>query len=65
MRKVVGNTKKAADGKLGPNWEGPYKVIGMVGVGAYRLADLDGNPVPRPWNIQNLMRFFLKLSFSF
>lgn len=58
MRKVVGNTKKASDGKLGPNWERPYKVVGLAGVGAYRLADLDGNPVPRPWNIQNLMKFF-------
>ncbi|XP_071739577.1 uncharacterized protein [Rutidosis leptorrhynchoides] len=29
-------------GKLGPKWEGPYKVIGVSDTGAYRLASLDG-----------------------
>lgn len=47
LRKVLGNTKVKTDRKLGPNWEGPYKVTEVVGVGAYRLADLDENPVPR------------------
>ncbi|XP_071714512.1 uncharacterized protein [Rutidosis leptorrhynchoides] len=28
-------------GKLGPKWEGPYKVIGVSDNGAYRLASLD------------------------
>ncbi|GFS36376.1 hypothetical protein Acr_00g0045620 [Actinidia rufa] len=27
LRKVLGNTKDPTDGKLGPNWEGPYKII--------------------------------------
>jgi hypothetical protein len=26
LRKVLGNTKNPNDGKLGPNWEGPYQV---------------------------------------
>uniref|UniRef100_A0A2N9EYS7 RNase H type-1 domain-containing protein n=1 Tax=Fagus sylvatica TaxID=28930 RepID=A0A2N9EYS7_FAGSY len=26
LRKVLGNTKNLTDGKLGPNWEGPYRV---------------------------------------
>uniref|UniRef100_A0A2N9HLW7 Integrase catalytic domain-containing protein n=1 Tax=Fagus sylvatica TaxID=28930 RepID=A0A2N9HLW7_FAGSY len=26
LRKVFGNTKNPNDGKLGPNWEGPYRV---------------------------------------
>lgn len=47
LRKVLGNTKVKTDRKLGPNWEGPYKVTEVVGVGAYRLSDLDENPVPR------------------
>ncbi|XP_071705023.1 uncharacterized protein [Rutidosis leptorrhynchoides] len=29
-------------GKLGPKWEGPYKVISVSDTGAYRLASLDG-----------------------
>ena len=26
LRKVLGNTKSPAWGKLGPNWEGPYRI---------------------------------------
>ena len=31
LRKDVGNTKDTVDGKLGPNWEGPYKIIKLAG----------------------------------
>ena len=41
LRKVVGNTKNLAWEKLGPNWEGPYRIAPMAGVGAYYLEDLD------------------------
>ena len=27
LRKVLGTTKNSAWGKLGPNWEGPYRII--------------------------------------
>jgi hypothetical protein len=56
--KVVANTRNPNDGKLGPNWEGPYKVTSFAGVGAYRLEDMDGKPIPRPWNICNLKKYF-------
>uniref|UniRef100_A0A2N9HHC2 Uncharacterized protein n=1 Tax=Fagus sylvatica TaxID=28930 RepID=A0A2N9HHC2_FAGSY len=46
LRKVVANTRNPSDGKLGPNWEGPYRVTSFAGVGAYRLTDLDGKSVP-------------------
>ncbi|XP_075670280.1 uncharacterized protein LOC142640066 [Castanea sativa] len=42
LRKVVGVAKNPAWGKLGPNWEGPYRITSVAGVGAYRLEDLDG-----------------------
>ena len=58
LKKVVGNKKKASDGKLGPNWEGPYRVIKTVGIGAYRLENLDGTAVPRPWNSTNLTMYY-------
>ncbi len=32
LHKVVTNTKNANDGKLGPNWEGPYKVLSLAGI---------------------------------
>ena len=41
LRKVVGNTKNPAWGKLGPNWEGPYRITSVTGVSAYYLEDLD------------------------
>jgi hypothetical protein len=65
LRKVMTNTRKASDGKLGPNWEGPYKVVSLAGLGAYRLQDMDGKTVPRPWNICNSEEIFLLIKVSY
>ncbi|KAL2254676.1 UNVERIFIED_CONTAM: Retrovirus-related Pol polyprotein from transposon [Sesamum indicum] len=46
-------------GKLDPNWEGPFKVVEIVGKGTYKLQDAQGKELPRPWNIQNLKRFYV------
>ncbi|KAL2236614.1 UNVERIFIED_CONTAM: Retrovirus-related Pol polyprotein from transposon [Sesamum indicum] len=46
-------------GKLDPNWEGPFKVVEIVGKGTYKLQDAQGSEVPRPWNIQNLKKFYV------
>ena len=48
LRKVVGNTKNPAWGKLGPNWEGPYRITSVAGIGAYYLEDLDERVVLHP-----------------
>jgi hypothetical protein len=58
LRKVMTNTRRPNEGKLGPNWEGPYKVISPAGAGSYRLEDLEGKPIPRPWNTCNLRKYF-------
>uniref|UniRef100_A0A2N9ESR6 Uncharacterized protein n=1 Tax=Fagus sylvatica TaxID=28930 RepID=A0A2N9ESR6_FAGSY len=58
LRKVLGNTKNPTDGKLGPNWEGPYRVRFVTGTGAYHLEDLNSLPLPRPWNVSNLRKYF-------
>ena len=58
LRKVVGSAKNLAWGKLGPNWEGPYRITSNAGIGAYFLEDLDGLVVPRPWNVNNLKRYY-------
>jgi hypothetical protein len=58
LRKVMGNTKDPTDGKLGANWEGPYRVIGRLGKGAYKLQDLDDKEIPRTWNVSNLKKFY-------
>ena len=48
LRKVLENTKNSAWGKLGPNWEGPYRITSMAGIGAYYLEDLDEKTVLHP-----------------
>uniref|UniRef100_A0A2N9F3W1 Uncharacterized protein n=1 Tax=Fagus sylvatica TaxID=28930 RepID=A0A2N9F3W1_FAGSY len=58
LRKVMANTRRPNEGKLGPNWEGPYKVLSQAGHGAYRLEDLNGKAIPRPWNTCNLRKYF-------
>ena len=54
LRKVVGNTKNPTWGKLGPNWEGPYRITSVAGIGAYYLEDLDERVVLHPWNVNNM-----------
>ncbi|XP_022851454.1 uncharacterized protein LOC111373186 [Olea europaea var. sylvestris] len=44
--------------KLGPNWEGPYKVIRRLGKGAYSLKDIKGRPLGRPWNAEHLKKYY-------
>ena len=58
LRKVLGTTKNPAWGKLGPNWEGPYRITLVAGIGAYYLEDLKENVVPCPWNVNNLRIYY-------
>ena len=58
LRKVLGTAKNLAWGKLGPNWEGPYRITLVAGIGAYHLEDLDENVVLHPWNVNNLKIYF-------
>ena len=58
LRKVVGAAKNPSWGKLGRNWEGPYRITLVAGIGAYYLEDLDEKTVPRPWNVNNLRRYY-------
>ena len=58
LRKVLGTAKNPAWGKLGPNWEGPYHITSVAGVGAYFLEDLDEHVIPRPWNVNNLKMYY-------
>ena len=58
LRKVLGTAKNPAWGKLEPNWEGPYRITSVAGIGAYFLEDLDECVIPRPWNVNNLRRYY-------
>ena len=58
LRKAVGNMRDANAGKLAQAWEGPYRVTAIAGAGAYYLEDLNERPLPWPWNVHNLKKFY-------
>ena len=58
LRKVLGTTKNPGWGKLGPNWEGLYRITSVAGIQAYYLEDLDEKTVLHPWNVNNLKRYY-------
>ena len=57
LRKVTMATKDLIQGKLGPTWEGPYRVVHYSRRGSYHLETLDGQKLLRPWNIENLKKY--------
>ena len=58
LRKVVGAAKNPTWGKLGPNWERPYRITSQAGIGTYFLEVLDEHVIPRPWNVNNLKMYY-------
>jgi len=58
LKKVVGSMKNPSWEKLGPNWERPYRVTLVARTGTYWLEDLDGAVISRPWNVNNLQKYY-------
>ncbi|XP_074378025.1 uncharacterized protein LOC141719546 [Apium graveolens] len=48
----------AKQGKLQPNWEGPYKVIEVVCPGTYKLETLVSEAIKNTWNASRLRKFY-------
>ena len=48
LRKVLGTAKNPTWGKLGPNWEGPYRITSIASIRAYFLEDLDEHVISHP-----------------
>ena len=48
LKKVSLATKNPANGKLGPNWEGPYRIINCKRQGSYYLEALDVRKLEHP-----------------
>ncbi|XP_021812768.1 uncharacterized protein LOC110755796 [Prunus avium] len=48
MRKVSLATKNPTEGILGPSWEGPYEVIGILRSSTYKLRGTDGKTLGHP-----------------
>ncbi|GJV11148.1 reverse transcriptase domain-containing protein [Tanacetum coccineum] len=46
-------------GKLGLNWEGPYRVIEAYDNGSYKLTTMNDKEVPRTWHAINLRNCFM------
>ena len=42
LQKVMGATKDPSQGKLGLNWEGPYRITSWQRKGTYHLETMDG-----------------------
>ena len=59
LRKTFQNTINPTDGKLAPKWEGPYLIDSEAGKGAYWLANMDGEILPRSWNAIHLKAYFM------
>ncbi|KAI3783284.1 hypothetical protein L1987_42361 [Smallanthus sonchifolius] len=60
LRKAFQNIINPNDGKLEPKWEGPYLIDSEVGKGAYWLATMQGDILPRSWNAIHLKTYFMK-----
>jgi hypothetical protein len=46
-------------GKLQLKWEGLFLVVSSSRPGSYRLKDMDGNDIPRSWNVDELRRYYV------
>ena len=57
LKKVFENTKEWKAGKLGANWEGPYKIVEVIKPGVYHLETSTGEAIPRAWNSKHLRLF--------
>ena len=58
LRKVMGVTQDPAQGKLGLNWEGPYRITSWQRKGTYHLETLDGQKLHHPWNTEHLKKYY-------
>ena len=48
LRKFLGTAKNPTWGKLGSNWEEPYRITSVARICAYYLEDLEEKVVPCP-----------------
>ena len=54
LRKVMGVARDPTQGKLDPNWEGPYRITSWQRKGTYHLETIDRQKLPHPWNTEHL-----------
>ena len=59
LRKVTGATRDPSQGKLGPNWEGPYRITLWHRKGIYHLERLNRQKLHHPWNTKHLKKYYM------
>ncbi|GKE87503.1 reverse transcriptase domain-containing protein [Tanacetum coccineum] len=50
-------------GKLGPKWKGPYRVVEAYENGSYKLQTLEDKEVPPTWHAINLRKCYMQKLF--
>ena len=58
LRKVTTVIRDPAYGKLGPNYEGPNRIIDYHRKQTYYLETLDGQRLHHPWNTEYLRKYY-------
>ena len=58
LQKVMDATRDPSQEKLGPNWEGPYKITSWQRKGTYYLEMLDRRRLQHPWNTEHLRKYY-------
>ena len=58
LRKVMSAARDPTQGKLGPNWEGSYRITSWQRKDTYHLETLDGRKLHHPWNTKHLRKYY-------
>ncbi|XP_050290253.1 uncharacterized protein LOC126728483 [Quercus robur] len=58
LRKVMGAARDPSQGKLGPNWEGPYRIVSWQRKGTYHLETMDEQKLQHSWNTEHLQKYY-------
>ena len=58
LKKLLPTRKNPTQGKLGPNWEGPYIVSRVIRPGNYELQTKEGKTLQHSRNAEHLKRFY-------
>ena len=58
LRKVMGATRDPSQGKLRPNWEGPYRIASWQRKDTYHLETLNKQKLYHLWNMKHLKKYY-------
>ena len=58
LKNLLPARKNPTQGKLGPNWKGPYIISRVVRLGNYELQTEEGKVLHHAWNAEHLKCFY-------